>query len=164
LSVFIRQNIRRFLADGLEVRGLRFGILILSATSLAGFASARSARLYWCSQALPGFAAQLAQARHELGPGARGPASALDEAARDRWQQWAERQLSEAQRYKDLSDRDPGLREASRELSRVATEIVEFHGLAQLGRRVQMDALVTAIAARVARVRGLACAEPPPTR
>jgi hypothetical protein len=37
--------------------------------------------------------------------------------------------------------------------------------LAQLGRRVQMDALVTAIAARVARVRGLACAEPAaPTR
>jgi hypothetical protein len=128
----------------------RIGLLAL-ALALCGFASAKSARLYWCERSLPAFLAELDRAEEALGGGTRKLASEMS------WQAWAEKRLVEAQRFMDVSEHDSSLRPASRELSRVATQIVEFHGYAQQGRAQKMEAALKDIRERSLKVRGLAC-------
>jgi hypothetical protein len=146
------------------IRVARIAVFGTTILLLAGFGSCSTSVQDICARKLPAFDEQVGGALGRLGRGAnvRGLASVgaphgLDGEQREQWLKWTEQRLSEAQRYMDTIDGYQGQKEVQRELSEIATELVQFHGYARQGREDRMARTLERIQVRSARARGLAC-------
>jgi hypothetical protein len=153
LGKIYRAPADEFLRMSFRLRQLGIGVLALF---LCGFSSARPATEVICGQVLGGLDEQIQVAQAELAP-SRVPASAPSEDARERWLNWSERELKETQDALDALEDYPHYAPARKELSRIGTEWVTFHGYAEEGRVAGMLKVLDSIRARSETVRGMAC-------
>lgn len=83
---------------------------------------------------------------------------ALDSESRDKLLKWAEARLLESQTAMDIFENYPERRVIRDEMSRVANDLVAFHGYCAQGRVNRMIAMLDQIDQRVAKAHSQGCA------
>jgi len=80
---------------------------------------------------------------------------------RDRksWELWTEERLKRVQYYMDITDDQPGLKEAKGRLSNVANLLVTFHGYASVGNVQQMKVVLEQVRSAAEKAEIAACGD-----
>ena len=138
-------------------QGLQMFVVLLLAAGLSGFGSCSVSVEEICQNRLPGFEQAMGIAQDALKPwepdagaGRMPAANGMEMAQIDRhsWENWAMDRLRETQAYIDILETQGRLIPVKKELSKVATDLVAFHGYTAEGNVPRMTAILARIRER----------------
>jgi hypothetical protein len=118
-----------------------------------------------CSQKLPEFQKAVELAQVDLGtPRGRTPASSPADAPATDWARWSEERLLEVQRHRDAMEGEDAFATSRDLLSKIADDLVSFHGYAECERtdgvRLKMGAALERMESKTEKLRRQVCIPP----
>jgi hypothetical protein len=147
---------------------LRRPLVILALTALgAACATHPATRGEYCQERLPQIERSIEDALAGIEPwtltdpsrvpASESPVALIASRDRESWEIWAEDRLREAQADLDRMSIDPSLREVREQVSRLANQLVIFHGYASRGRVMEMARTLESIRKLNGEALTLAC-------
>ncbi len=85
------------------------------------------------------------------------PTNNMSENEREKWIDWAEEKLLEAQSIADLIEQEPTLHQEIKDISNISNQIVSFHGYAQKGDGTHMVSILNQISVGTIRLKSTVC-------